>query len=116
MQRPRLLDIVCAFLYCDRARRHVERFYGSIPSTDKYGIIIYSSEDHGDTTGSTSGSKQQFDWQLFIHGGRLWLWRFSTEEFFYVDSPPMSWTRYLCPADNFYWWHNDLSEAWFLEP
>ena len=39
----------------------------------------------------------------------------STEECFFVDSPSERWTRYLCPVDNFYWWHNDLTEAWFLE-
>ena len=76
---------------------------------------IKHREDHGDTSGSTSGSKQQFDWQLFSHGGRLWVWRCSTQECFFVDKPPVSWARYFCPAGKFYWWHNDLSEAWFLE-
>ena len=98
-------------------RSLVQRSYGRIPSrdADKYGIRIYSSEDHGDTSGSTSGSKQQFDWQLFSHGGRLWVWRCSTQECFFVDEPPVGWARYFCSAGKFYWWHNDLSEAWFLE-
>ena len=115
VQFPRLLDIVCGFLYIDRARSHVERLYGSIPLADNYEITIYNTKDHSDTISSTSDSKRQLDWQLFIYGGRTWLWRFSTEECFYVDSPPESWTRYLCPVDNVYWWHNDLSEAWFFE-
>ena len=68
----------------------------------------------GDTSGSTSVSQQQFDWQLFSHGERLWVWRCSTQECFFVDNPPMTWARYFCPTGKFYWWHNDLSEAWFL--
>lgn len=119
MRQPRLLDIVCAFLYLDRACSHVERIHGSITTTDmdKHDIRIYSSEDHGDTIVSNLVSRQQFDWQLYCHGHgeRLWLWRISTEEKFFVHSPPMYWTRYLCPAGNFYWWYNNVSAAWFLE-
>ena len=70
------------------------------------------ARSHGDNVVCT---RQQFDWQLFIHEGRLWLWRSSTEECFYVENPPRGWTRYQSPADNQYWWQNDLSRAWFFE-
>ena len=106
MRNPRLLDVVCDFLYCDCARSHTERSYGQIQSVYKHGIFIDCHQAHAED-----------DWQVFLHGERPWLWRASTEDFFYIDRPPPStWKRYWCPINHFCWWHNAICAACFREP
>ena len=96
--RPRLLDLVCTYLYCEQARIYIAR----VRPTQLCG----------------RGARQQLDWHLFTDGSNLWLWRASTEECFYIDRPSAPWRRYVywsCTGDR-YWWHNDEYSAWFFEP
>ena len=87
MARPRLADLVCNFLYRDQARIHIARTYGwllcgqdSSNDTDE-AIITCNSEC---TAGMGGCSQFRPDWYLFTDG-ELWLWRVSTEEWFYIE-------------------------------
>ena len=119
IDRPRLLDLVCTFLYCHQARIHIARTCGYFltpkQDNDETGTQ-YFDIGTDDTADETNGLQRQLDWSLFTDGDSLWLLRASTGECFYKDRPPAHWRRYWCCHTDYYWWHNVESSAWFYEP